>query len=151
MIPAIKNLAELRAHRARIKGEMDTTYKLILSDVKDIQQSLDPAKIALKFVKNIFTNKHDGFAYDSIRTVVGNISYDSILAFLPWPARVAATYFIKNYVANFVSEKKDNIFSKAAGFASVVKNIFKKKPKTSDPEDSTEYTTEQPYTNGHKL
>ena len=135
MIGEIKNLAQLRAERLRIQEEMDITVQMIKNDIEDIKSSFNPIKVVTGFVKNMLFNQHSGLMHDSVRTMIGNFSYNKLLGFLPWPMRMAASYLLKNVVSNFIQDKKGTIIEKAISIVGSLKNMVKNNSTKTAPSD----------------
>lgn len=132
MITEIKNLAQLREQRSRIKFELENTSQQLKDDIEDIKQNFNPIKTILGYTKNlIFTNNNkNGLVDDGIRSVIGNIVHGKLLKFLPWPIRIVASFALKNVASNYVSKNKGNIIDKGAALIGNIKKLFFKNKST---------------------
>ena len=79
-------------------------------------------------------NNKKGVINEGIKNAIGSFSYNKLLVFMPWPLRVASSFLLKNYVSNFVYDKREIIGEKAMGLLNLIKKAFSKNKSSKNEE-----------------
>lgn len=122
----IKNINDLRAERARLKNEIELSKTKIRGSINTIKEELSPARHAVDFLGNFFTNRNKGLLNMGVGLGVDTIIRNGILRSAPWPLKVLVPFFLKNFAGNMIQNNKDTIMQKGIEW---VRDITTDKPK----------------------
>lgn len=106
MTSNIKNLEDLQAERARLKADLEICKGQLKADFHLMEERLKPANIMSDILKHVIKPYNTGgILGDSLTSGIGSIANKLVLHNLPFPIRMVASYFLKNWTGNYLQEK----------------------------------------------
>jgi hypothetical protein len=99
--------------KQQLEALLQAQKELVLYDLKELKQDLEPAVKAVSFLGKIVTMKKDNVLLTiGVNQVIDVVFKKIILSGSGWLTRVAIPFFLKNYSSHYIAEHKDQIMEK---------------------------------------
>lgn len=122
----IQNLDDVRAERARLKNQIETSSMNLRQQFGAIKQELNPVNQALGVVSDIFTAPRKGLLSMGVGFGVDTVLKKVVLARAGWLPRLVVPFLVKNVATNYISNHKTSVVEGMLGW---VKKATQKKSK----------------------
>ncbi len=122
----IQNLEDVRAERARLKNQIETSRMNLRYEFGAIKQELSPINQALGVVTDVFTTPRKGLLSMGVGFGVDTVLKKVVLARAGWLPRLVVPYLVKNVATNYISKHKTSVVEGVLGW---VKKATQKKSK----------------------
>lgn len=120
----IQNLDDVRAERARLKNQIETSRMNLRHEFGVIKQELNPINQALGVVTDVFTTPRKGLLSMGVGFGVDTVLKKVILARAGWLPRLVVPFLVKNVATNYISKHKTSVVEGMLGW---VKKATRKK------------------------
>jgi len=105
----IKTLKDLRDKKRQIKMRMEILQEEISNDFHAIRDDLQPAKIVVHTIKDMFSSERNGIVDESVGIAVDTIIRKVFFRKSNFLIKTVVSYLVKNYTRNFVTNKPELI------------------------------------------
>ena len=102
----IQNLDDVRAERARLKNQIETSRMNLRHEFGVIKKELNPINQALGVVTDVFTTPRKGLLSMGVGFGVDTVLKKVILARAGWLPRLVVPFLVKNVATNYISNHK---------------------------------------------
>lgn len=120
----IQNLDDVRAERARLKNQIETSRMNLRQEFGVIKKELNPINQALGVVTDVFTTPRKGLLSMGVGFGVDTILMKVVLARAGWLPRLIVPFLVKNVATNYISHHKTSVVEGMLGW---VKKATRKK------------------------
>ena len=120
----IQNLEDVRAERARLKNQIETSRMNLRLEFGAIKKELNPINQALGVVTDVFTTPKKGLLSIGVGFGVDTVLKRVILARAGWLPRLVVPFLVRNVATNYISNHKASVVEGMLGW---VKKATQKK------------------------
>ena len=112
----IQNLDDVRAERARLKNQIETSRTNLRYEFGAIKKELNPINQALGVVTDAFTTPHKGLLSMGVGFGVDTVLKKVVLARAGWITRLVVPFLVKNVTTNYISNHKKSVVEGMLGW-----------------------------------
>ena len=112
----IQNLDDVRAERARLKNQIETSRMNLRHEFGVIKKELNPINQALGVVTDVFTTPRKGLLSMGVGFGVDTVLKKVILARAGWLPRLVVPFLVKNVATNYISNHKTSVVEGMLGW-----------------------------------
>ena len=120
----IQNLEDVRAERARLKNQIETSRMNLRYEFGAIKKELNPINQALGVVTDVFTTPRKGLLSMGVGFGVDVVLKKVVLARAGWLPRLVVPFLVRNAATNYISNHKASVVEGMLGW---VKKATQKK------------------------
>ena len=112
----IQNLEDVRAERARLKNQIETSRMNLRLEFGAIKKELNPINQALGVVTDVFTTPKKGLLSIGVGFGVDTVLKRVILARAGWLPRLVVPFLVRNVATNYISNHKASVVEGMLGW-----------------------------------
>jgi hypothetical protein len=112
----IQNLDDVRAERARLKNQIETSRTNLRAEFGFIKKELSPVNQALGVVSDVLTTPRKGLLSMGVGLGVDTVLKNVVLARAGWLPRLVVPFLVKNVATNYISKRKTSIVENVLGW-----------------------------------
>lgn len=116
----IQNLEDVRAERARLKNQVETSRMNLRYEFGAIKKELNPINQALGVVTDVFTTPRKGLLSMGVGFGVDVVLKKVILARAGWLPRLVVPFLVKNVATKYISRNKTTVVEGMLGWVQKV-------------------------------
>jgi hypothetical protein len=136
MSKRIQTYQDLLDEKQQMEVLLHAQKELVLADLREIKEELQPARDVLAFVGKVTTRDRSNVLLSmGSDKLIDWVVKKLILAKAGWLTRLVVPYLLKNYSSHIVSDNKDKIFKKVFSWLGIKKNMNGKAPTAGQPTD----------------
>lgn len=112
----IQNLEDVRAERARLKNQIETSKTNLRHEFGAIKKELNPINQALGVVTDVLTTPRKGLLSMGVGFGVDTVLKRVVLARAGWLPRLVVPFLVKNVATNYISKNKTSVVEGMLGW-----------------------------------
>ena len=112
----IESLEDVRAERARLKNQIETSRTRLRHEFGLIKTELNPVSQALGVVTDAFTSPRKGLLSLGVGFGVDTVIKNVVLARAGWLPRLVVPFLVKNVATNYISKNKSSVVENMLGW-----------------------------------
>ncbi|HMK25625.1 MAG TPA: hypothetical protein VK483_06310 [Chitinophagaceae bacterium] len=106
----IRTYDDLLSQEKQMEELLQAQKELLMSDLNQLKEELQPATTALTFFSRIITrDKHNLLVNGGIDRVIDLVFRKVLLARAGWLTKLTVPFFIKNYSSHFIADHKGQL------------------------------------------
>lgn len=134
MSKRIQTYQDLLDEKQQMEVLLHAQKELVLADLREIKQELQPARDVLAFIGKATTRDRSNILLSlGSDKLIDFVVKKLLLAKAGWITRLVVPYLLKNYSSHVVSDNKDKIFKKVFSWLGLKKNMNGKATTTEKP------------------
>ena len=112
----IQNLDDVKAERARLKNQIETSRMNLRYEFGAIKKELNPVTQALGLVTDVFTTPRKGLLSMGVGFGVDTVLKRVVLARAGWLPRLVIPFLVKSVATNYISKHKTSVVEGMLGW-----------------------------------
>jgi hypothetical protein len=112
----IQNIDDVRAERARLKNQIESSRTHLRQEFGAIKKELSPVNQALGVVSDVLTTPRKGLLSMGVGIGVDTVLKRVVLARAGWLPRLVVPFLVKNAATNYISKHKTSVVEGMLGW-----------------------------------
>jgi hypothetical protein len=112
----IQNIDDVRAERARLKNQIESSRTHLRQEFGAIKKELNPVNQALGVVSDVLTTPRKGLLSMGVGFGVDTVLKRVVLARAGWLPRLVVPFLVKNVATNYISKHKTSVVEGVLGW-----------------------------------